>query len=182
MAEAREIDRWIIPPDEEVGADYSEGSGRYAAELRHMKDLAFCRSAKFADQQARANRDGAHEQIVEFEKALVKRMRVMGVPMWAHTMVRTREDQAGAFMRGVSKNDGKKAFPHMKWAVDIVHGTRGWGLNKKQWEIVSHLGLEIAAQRGIKIVWGGNFHSLYDPAHWELAEWRELAAQPLATL
>lgn len=157
----------------------SEDDAKYGAQLRSIQDAAFCRSEKYGEQQARANRSGAHPDIVEFERVFVKRLRKMNLPFYCHTMVRTRAEQKAAWVRGNSKVKGDKSFPHEKWAVDIIHGIKGWNLTRKQWEIIGHIGLEVAAQLGLKIVWGGNFRTLYDPAHFELAEWRKLAAERL---
>lgn len=154
-----------------------EDGDKYGALMRAMQDPAFCRSTKFAEQQARANRTGAHPDIIEFERRFIRKLRSYNLPFYCHTMVRTRADQRSAYARGVSRIRGDKAFPHEKWAVDIIHGTKGWDLSKKQWDIIGHIGLEVAAALGIKIVWGGNFASLYDPAHFELAEWRKYAAE-----
>ena len=172
-ANSREVGPFPVP----VAA--TEDEAKYGAQLRSMQDAAFCRSEKYSEQQARANRSGADPEIVEFERVFVKRLRKMNLPFYCHTMVRTRADQQAAWVRGVSKVKGDKAFPHELWAADIIHGTKGWDLTRKQWDIVGHIGLEVAAQLGLKIVWGGNFKSLYDPAHFELADWRKRAAERL---
>lgn len=154
-----------------------EDDSKYGALMRAMQDSAFCRSTKFSEQQARANRQGAHADIIEFERVFIRKLRTYNLPFYCHTMVRTRQDQRSAYARGVSRIRGDHAFPHEKWAGDFIHGTKGWDLSRKQWEIVGHIGLEVAAALNIKIVWGGNFSSLYDPAHFELAEWRKYAAE-----
>lgn len=60
-------------------------------------------------------------------------------------------------------------------AVDIAHLTRAWDLTAKEWAVIGLIGKEVARKRKIRIVWGGDFKSIYDPAHWELADWKERA-------
>jgi hypothetical protein len=169
-ANERAVDEYVRPVE-----NWPENDEKYGAQLRAMQDAAFCRSTKYTDQQARAKREGAHPDILEFERVFIKRLRKLNLPFYAFCVVRSRDEQRAAYVTGVSRMRGDRAYPHMKWAVDIIHCTKGWELSRKQWEIVGHIGMETAAQLGIKVVWGANFTNLYDPAHWELAEWRALA-------
>jgi len=120
-----------------------------------------------------ANRKGANVDILEFERALLRRFRRLSVPMYAHNMVRTKDEQKALFVRGVSKTPDKSAHLY-GCAVDIVHGTRHWEIPRKAWDLVGHLGKEVAQSLGVKITWGGDFKSIYDPAHWEITGWRDL--------
>lgn len=148
--------------------------------LAAMRNPAFIKTPKYKEQQKRALREGAHPDIVEFADKLVKRFRDMGIPMFPHCIVRTESEQADAYMRGVSKvNPFVGPYPHQAFAVDIIHGVLGWMDNPSiphAWDIVGHLGKEVALSMGIKIVWGGDWNVLYDPAHFELDGWRDLAA------
>ena len=93
--------------------------------------------------------------------------------MFAHNMKRTPDEQNALFVKGVSKARNIQS-PHVHGcAVDIVHGVRGWDLTRIEWDIVGHLGYEVARALGIKIQWGGEW-SFYDPAHWELEDWRDV--------
>ncbi|QCS37219.1 hypothetical protein [Tortoise microvirus 70] len=58
-------------------------------------------------------------------------------------------------------------------AVDIVHFGRYWDLSPKEWAVVGLIGKEVARRRNIKIVWGGDWR-FWDPAHWELKDWKAL--------
>lgn len=121
----------------------------------------------------RANRVGAHPDILEFEKRLVTRMRKQDVPLWCHTCVRTMADQDAAYVRGVSKAKAGQSAHNYGMAVDIVHGTMGWNLQPLSWALLGHIGEEISVQSGIDVTWGGTW-KFYDPAHWELSEWQKL--------
>ncbi|UIB81433.1 hypothetical protein [Flyfo microvirus Tbat2_110] len=154
-----------------------EGGGLYSAELRAMRDAAFCRSERYKDQQARANRAGADLDIVEFEKRLVTRMAKIGVPMFAHCVKRSDDDQNALFVLGHSKAKAGQSphnVPHVA-AVDIVHGIKAWDLSRSQWELIGHIGYEVARSLGVDMTWGGDW-KFYDPAHWEIANWKVRSA------
>lgn len=137
----------------------------------------------FSNQQLRAIRDGAHPQIVEFEEALVKKMAAHGVPMWAHAVVRTKKQQEAAFAGGFSKARFGKSPHNFGCAVDLVHGLLAWGLDPKAWNIIGHIGKELALSKQIAIVWGGDWKRKptdpvgWDPAHWELRDWKTLRTE-----
>jgi len=97
-----------------------------------------------------------------------------GVPMYAHSVVRTASEQNALYVRGVTKAKAGESPHNCGCAVDLIHGRKAWDLGEKSWEVIGHIGKEIALQAGLKIEWGGDW-KFYDPAHWELAEWRDLA-------
>lgn len=144
----------------------------YADAVKDIRNLDFCLSQKFLDQQMRAVRDGAHPDILEFERVLIRRMRKLGVPMFAHCVMRGDVDQMRAYVSGHSNARPGESPHNHGCAVDIIHGTRAWSIPRKSWEVVGHVGKEVSKAKGIPIVWGGDFKRLWDPAHWELANWR----------
>lgn len=134
-----------------------------------MADRPFLNSQKWQEQQWRAFREDCHFDIWEFEKRFIKRMTKLGIPMFASEVWRSKQRQAELLAQGKSKTDDG---PHMYGcAIDLVHSVKGWNLNAREWALVGHIGKEIAAQAGIKLVWGGDWE-FYDPAHWEVADWR----------
>lgn len=154
----------------------------FGAELRGMRDRAFCLSERYKAQQTRVPRAGSHPDIVEFERRLVARCRKIGVPLFAHCFLRSAAEQNKLFAAGTTKARAWESPHNYGLAVDIIHGTKAWDLTRKQWEIVGHMGKEVAAQLGLKVVWGGDW-KFYDPAHWELANWRDIGStwkEPLA--
>lgn len=147
--------------------------------LRVLQDPEFMRSERHQQQHWRANREGAHEKIVLFENRFITRMQKVRIPMFAHNMVRTPSEQMALYVQGVTKAPGGRSPHNYGCAVDMVHGVNAWDLTREQWRLIGHIGKEVALQNGIKVTWGGDFKSLYDPAHWELSDWRELAELPL---
>lgn len=145
---------------------------KYAGELRGMADRPFLSSRRYTGQQARADRSLADLDILDFESRLISRFKKLGVPLFAHAVQRSDADQDALFRGGLSKAKAGESPHNHGMAVDIVHSTKAWDLSRKQWSIVGHVGSEVAAALGIKLVWGGSW-AFYDPAHWELRNWRE---------
>lgn len=142
-----------------------------------MRNPGFLKTARYQEQQTRANRVGAHPKILEFSDKLVRRAKVLGIPLFPACIVRTYDDQASAYARGVSRDspvDG--LWPHRFAAVDIIHGTLGYmdaPVIPNAWRLIGHLGKEVATSMSLKIVWGGDWR-FYDPAHFEIEGWKNL--------
>lgn len=120
----------------------------------------------------RADRVGAHPEILEFERLLIKRLKKYGVPMFAHCVMRGEAEQNRVYIQGYSKSKWGQSAHNYGCAVDVIHGLKGWEIPRKSWEIIGHMGDELASQKGWKIKWGGTFKVPWDPAHWELENWK----------
>lgn len=145
----------------------------YSSALRDVTSKVFTGSERHREQQWRANRKGAHPDILDFERIFIRRMAKMSVPMFAHCVIRTDEEQDRLFKAGRSKARAGQS-PHGEgYAVDIVHGLKAWDMDEKTWAILGHLGKEVAAANGIDIEWGGDW-AFYDPAHWQLRGWKTM--------
>jgi hypothetical protein len=142
--------------------------------LRVLVDRPFITTTKYHEHQQRALRRGAHPQIIEFERKFVSRMaKKHGVPMFAHNMVRTSSEQTKLYVQGFSQAQAGESPHNHGCAVDIVHSIKAWKMDERSWRMLGHIGMELADQLGIKIEWGGEW-DFYDPAHWQLADWRSL--------
>lgn len=150
------------------------------AALQGMANAQFLLSRNYQEQQWRADRKGAHPNILIFEKLFIRRMQNVTVPVFAHNMIRDLGHQQRLFDEGVSKAKPGQSPHQYGCAVDIVHGTKAWKLTDEQWLLMGHIGHELAGQLGIKLVWGGNDGPgdkfAWDPAHWQLANWRDVKA------
>lgn len=142
--------------------------------LRSLQNRPFVQGARFKEQQERARTFGAHDEIVEFGRKFVRRFQKLYIPMFAHCIMRTPEEQDALFVQGFSKLRGRDGAHVNGCAIDLIHGVRGWELARKEWDLVGHVGYEVAQQMGLKLQWGGEWHSPYDPAHWELLDWRDI--------
>lgn len=95
--------------------------------------------------------------------------------MYPFYFVRTHDEQDRLYAKGVTKAKGGESPHNYGCAVDQVHYSRYWDLTKKEWAVIGLIGKEVARRRNIKIVWGGDW-GFYDPAHWELRDWRHYRA------
>jgi len=139
--------------------------------LGTIQDADFLKTKRYREQQWRADRKGADPQILLFERLLVRRMKNVNVPVFANEVMRSQKRQEELFKEGHSKV--KEYGPHTRGAaVDIIHALRGWEIDRKAWSLIGHVGKEIIAQESLNIRWGGDW-SFYDPAHWELIDWRD---------
>lgn len=123
----------------------------------------------------------AGELIAEFEKR--------DIPLWVHTAYRQKSDQDAAVRQGNSQTPWPQAAHCQGFAVDIVHGRYAWEMTRREWETVGYVGKlvweRLAAQLPVDrrpvCVWGGDWASLWDPAHWEIGGWRSMS-KPAAEL
>lgn len=157
----------------------------YAAAVRDLINRNFLQSEKYQEQQHRAERLGAHQKLLDVERKAVKRFAKMGIPMFAHCVVRTPSDQNRLYAKGLSNATGGQSPHQYGLAFDLIHGTKGWELSQLQWDIVRHVVFETAASCGVKLRWGGDWDGdgdihdqrLYDPAHFELENWRDIGTK-----
>lgn len=136
----------------------------------------------FTSELALAQHERADWQLVDprvklFAARMVEEMRKIGVPIFVHSAYRTKQEQDALVERGRSKAKWPRA-PHSQGAaVDLVHSRYAWELTKGEWAMIGKLGKEVAQRIGVPIVWGGDFRTFYDPAHWELEDWRTRIVQ-----
>jgi hypothetical protein len=155
----------------------------YQTARRQLMNKPFMETPKYREQQGRANRTGVYvcpdtgrALIQEFEKAFVSALRRQGMPFFAHSCVRTSEEQQLLFETGRSKARAGQSPHNYGMAVDVVHSVHAWDLERRAWDIVGHIGYETARRIGVDINWGGEW-KFYDPAHWELHDWKYLAGK-----
>lgn len=157
-------------------------TGNLQDALRGMQDFAFLKTQKHQEQQWRARREGAHPDILEFERVFIRRAAKLGIPMFALHVVRTADEQMALFKAGASRDSPEDGlWPHKCCAVDLVHGRKAYDLTEQQWLLLGHIGHELAKAKGIEVEWGGDWKKPgqklgWDPAHWQLAEWKALSA------
>lgn len=142
------------------------------------------RSRKLTEQRMRPVAGGASPVLLDFLWHMYKRCDGRGIPVYAHCIVRTYEQQLAEYREGNSRDSPQDGlWPHKGTAVDIIHSIHGWQMSEYEWLILGEIGKELANQRGFDIVWGGDWIPKgskalvgWDPAHWELRDWRKLCA------
>lgn len=124
-------------------------------------------------QHERADWQQTHPDIQAFTGHLIYYYRKRDIPMFAHSAFRTEQEQRDLFFKGRTTTRYPRASHCQGCAVDIVHARLFWdGIHPAEWAAFGVIGKMIAEKLNIKIVWGGDWSEPYDPAHWELANWR----------
>lgn len=102
------------------------------------------------------------------------------IPLYVHTALRSKALQNELRRKGMSKAKYPLSAHNIGEAVDVVHGTYHWDLNKAEWDLLHVLGRlaldrvnsRLPAGDKLSLTWGGHFKTLYDPAHWEISDYR----------
>ena len=118
------------------------------------------------------NRAGVDPRLIEISDLAISMSNIdFGIPSTGG--LRTTEDQAKLFTKGVSKADGRKnkSYHQTGRAVDVyayVDGKASW--EKLHLALIAAVMLQAAAQLGYKLKWGGNWKSWQDMPHFELED------------
>ena len=102
------------------------------------------------------------------------------IPLYVHAALRSKSVQDRAVRERTSKAKYPYSAHNIGEAVDIVHGTYHWDLNKAEWDVLHVLGRlsldrinsRLKSADKLALTWGGHFKTLYDPAHWEISDYR----------
>jgi hypothetical protein len=115
--------------------------------------------------------DRMHPLMIAFYRRLQAELDARNMPFYPFEFYRTEARQADLLKRGVTKA-GPGNSPHNHGcAVDVVHSWRLWDLSRGEWAVIGAIGKEVARKLGMEVTWGGDW-SFYDPAHWQLKDWR----------
>lgn len=112
------------------------------------------------------------DDIRRFTETFVRKMAAYSVPFFPHGVYRSDEEQEALFKQGVTKARAGQSAHNYGMAVDLVHYGHYWDLTRKEWNLVGEFGKDLARSMALKVTWGGDFKSLWDPAHWELTDWK----------
>lgn len=118
--------------------------------------------------------EGADDDILRFSVAFLRDLRKRGLPFIPHIYFRDEETQNRLRKQGVSKAKWGQSPHNFGMAVDIVHFGKYWNLTPLQWAVIGLIGKEVARRLNLKVTWGGDW-KFYDPAHWELSDWKKRA-------
>lgn len=153
-----------VPSAHQPGSVNAAGRGLVAWETIN--------SARFLERRSRADGAAAHPLIDRFARELCEACWRRGWPMYAVEFVRSKERQN--YLEGIGRSKARfGSSPHnFGLAVDIVHYGRGWGLTEQEWALVGLLGKEVGRRLNVHVDWGGDW-KFYDPAHWQLSDWKK---------
>lgn len=158
-----------LPPDRFFGVP--DDPAHFAAFQRLRVGDAYFTIDAYLRQHNRADWQHVDPRMRLFAARLLEALRKRGIPFYVHGAFRTRSEQNAAFSAGRSKMRWPFAAHCQGAAVDIVSAQFHWDLSRQEWSAVGNIGKQIAASMSLPLVWGGDW-SFYDPAHWELPDWR----------
>lgn len=139
----------------------------------------FFTSEYMLKQLNRADYRGAPPQLRLFVWKYLRALRARGLPFYVHTCYRSPEEQLKLYNQGNSQLT--EGAHQRSCAVDIVSSIDHWQVPKELWQYVGTLGQSVADGlflgngldgKPLKIEWGGAWQDFYDPAHWQLHDWR----------
>lgn len=161
-----------VPEETERFLDAPVDGLRFDAPKRLSVPKAYFTSARYLRQHDRADWQQTDPQLQRFAARLIEAFKRKGIPLYVHTAFRTAATQRALHQAGHSKALWPNA-PHTQGkAADIVHAAYHWEMTPSEWKLIGKVGKELAHNMGLNIVWGGDW-SFYDPAHWEIANWRD---------
>lgn len=145
--------------------------GSHQEAAQSLVDRGTADSIALSARQLDADRTGASDEIIDFTRAFLRDLGSRGMPFFPHCFVRSADEQERLYKLGRTKARAGQSPHNHGLAVDVVHFGKFWDLTEKQWSVVGLIGKEVARRRNLKVTWGGDW-AFYDPAHWEIADWK----------
>lgn len=139
--------------------------GGYEEAVRFLQRPQFLGSTQYRAQQWSAERRGASDDLLEFEKRMVKMLAAIDIPAYAKTIVVSPKQQAGLYVAGKS-NDMPGTSPHNHGKAAAIYHSIREDIPPLAWEVFEHVGKEAARSLGLTVRWGGPA----EPWFWELTD------------
>ncbi len=119
-------------------------------------------------------------RIMRWSALFIEYARKRAIPLYVHSAFRTEAEQVALIARGVTRAPYPRSPHNIGCAVDIVHSVFHWDLTSREWQLLHVLGLlaldrinsTLPVSAKLELIWGGSFKGLYDPAHWEITDFR----------
>lgn len=143
----------------------------HQAAAMSLVDFGVVRSMAFRSKTLLRSPEKVHPDLLRFSRALQKECHARGWPMYVFEYGRSDQRQEALYKRGVSKARAGQSAHNSDEALDLIHAVRLWDLTEKEWAVIGLVGKEVARRANLKVTWGGDW-SFWDPAHWELKDWR----------
>lgn len=167
---AQASDRFFSTPDDGLLFDAPK---RLQAPSQFLKE-------GYLAQSERADWRDCDPRLIRWAALFVEYARKRGIPLYVHCALRPEAEQAKLKAAGRSKASYPRSAHNIGEAVDIVHSVFHWDMTPQEWLFLRTLG-ELALNRvnstlkaadKLSLTWGGTFKGLYDPAHWEITDFR----------
>jgi len=155
-----------------------------------LRAPAFLTSETYARQGMRADWQQVNPQLRLWAAKVCIRAKDIGIPLYIHSAFRTKDEQETLLKRGVTKVGYPLSAHNIGEAVDIVHGIYHWEMTPLEWSYVHYLGRDelrklnalLPKSKRLSLNWGGDDGTpqdkfRWDPAHWEILDYRDRIAQ-----
>lgn len=138
------------------------------------------RSESYMRQIRRADWSFCDPRLAVWAAVFQQMARKRDIPLYVHAALRPKSVQNALVAQGRSRAKYPRSAHNIGEAVDIVHGVFHWSMNESEWSLLHALG-NMALDRcnaylkgpfKLSLTWGGDFKRLYDPAHWEITDFR----------
>lgn len=146
----------------------------HKAAAARLIDPAAIRSPVYLKRKHTARLEQLRPEMQLFVTRFLKEMEARKMPFIFFSGFRGEAEQNALFKLGTSKAKFGQSAHNFGAACDMVHAFRYWDLSRKEWDVVGLIGKEVARKLNLKVTWGGDWRDPYDPAHWQLANWRDL--------
>lgn len=158
-----------------------------------LRAPAFMKTNSYLGQWNRADWNYADPRLMVWAAMFQADAKKRGIPLYVHSCLRDKLTQNDLKAKGRSKASYPQSAHNIGEAVDIVHGTLHWDMSPQEWKTLYALGsltldrlnATLKKENKLSLAWGGNW-SFYDPAHWEVSDFRnrrrELPAKPALRL
>lgn len=137
-------------------------------------------SETYLRQGHKADWQSVDARLMRWAALFVEYARKRDVPLYIHCAYRGEAEQERVNAAGRSNAHYPCSAHNIGEAVDIVHSVFYWDMSPQEWRMLHVLGLRaldrvnstLTNDQKLDLTWGGDFKRLYDPAHWEIADYR----------
>ena len=172
LSRENELHLKLVP---EPGVDLEANPADHQEAVRVMQNpdrfltLQYCRQLTSADKRnpvetPEYSKPGCMPELKRFERTFIRRLAKKDIPFYCVEMFREPGRQVELYIRGESPDMPGYSAHEEGRACDLLHADYGMRLPPRCWEVIGHIGQEIALTQQLPIVWGG----MLRPAHWEL--------------
>lgn len=146
----------------------------YRDALKWMRRPHFLETPRYRTLQWSADRNGAFEPLVAFERGFCARFRKLGIPVHCREFMRTKAKHEELLRRKLIGYPFGKSPHNFGYAVQLVHSVLGSDMPSICWDIFRHVGEELAEQLSLDVEW----HGPEFPYQWQMRQWMEWRWNP----
>lgn len=159
-------DNNVVEPRNTDPEGLAELPSTYIEAFRMLRSRTFLNTGTYRTMVGKADRKGAHPQILQFEAAFLKAMQRLQIPMYAAVICVSRDKQLRWLQTGKTTVEPGHSPHNFGRAIVFHHGTLGNNLPDMCWDLVGHVGREVIHQNKLDIEWGRENDENGDPASW----------------